>query len=70
MVKVSDKNHVKKNLSSQLYKLKPQYKELSVKTINAIMKGFSYMLSQAKGEVEHIRNGLPSVVLHHAVWGP
>lgn len=28
------------------------------------MKGFSYMLSQAKGEVEHIRNGLPSVVLH------
>lgn len=64
MVKVSDKNHVKKNLSSQLYKLKPQYKELSVKTINAIMKGFSYMLSQAKGEVEHIRNGLPSVVLH------
>lgn len=64
MQEVSDKNHVKKNLSSQLYKLKPQYKELSVKTINAIMKGFSHMLSQAKGDVEHIREGLPSVVLH------
>ena len=64
MEKVSDKNHVKKNISSQLYNLKPKYKELSVKTINAIMKGFSYMLSQAKGDKDYVKEGLQSVVLH------
>ena len=37
MEKVSDINHVKKNISSQLYNLKPKYRELSVKTINALM---------------------------------
>ena len=29
MEKVSDKNHVKKNVTSQLYKIKPKFKELS-----------------------------------------
>lgn len=31
MIKVSDKNHVQKKISSQMYKLKPMYKELSEK---------------------------------------
>ena len=60
MKKVSDK----KNISSQLYNRKPKYRELSVKTINALMKGFSYMLSQAKGDKNYLREGLQSVVLH------
>ena len=62
--KVSDTNHVKKNISNKLYKLKPKYKELSIKSINAIMKSFGYLLAQAKGDEEAILKGLPSVVLH------
>ena len=62
--KVSDTNHVKKNISNKLYQLKPKYKELSIKSINAIMKSFGYLLGQAKGNPEAIRSGMPAVVLH------
>nr|XP_034302841.1 uncharacterized protein LOC105322827 isoform X10 [Crassostrea gigas] len=63
--KVSDKNHMKKNLSNKLYKLKTKYpKELSVKTINALLKSFSYMIAQNTGNIYAIKENLESVVLH------
>jgi hypothetical protein len=64
MEKVSDANHVKKNISGQLYKLKDRYKEMSVKTINALMKSFGYMLAQCKESSEEIKQRMDSVVLH------
>ncbi|XP_076113426.1 uncharacterized protein LOC143081077 [Mytilus galloprovincialis] len=62
--KVSDINHVKKNISNRLHKIKGKYKELSVKTITALIKSFSFMLAQNKGDSDRIKNSLPSVVLH------
>ncbi|XP_062619911.1 uncharacterized protein LOC134281467 [Saccostrea cucullata] len=63
--KVSDKNHIKKNLSNQLYQLKSRYpKDLSVKTINALLKSFNYMIAQNTGKEEEIKRNLTSVVLH------
>lgn len=62
--KLSDKNHVKKNISNKLYKLKSKHKELSVKTITAIMKSFSYMLAQCKEDTDKIEKSIDSVVLH------
>ncbi|CAG2238121.1 unnamed protein product [Mytilus edulis] len=62
--KVSDINHVKKNISNRLHKIKGKYKELSVKTITALLKSFSFMLAQNKGDSDRIKNSLPSVVLH------
>lgn len=62
--KVSDTNHVKKNISNKLYALKLKHKELSVKTINALMKSFSYMLAQCKQDMQKIQSNLDSVVLH------
>ncbi|CAC5374563.1 unnamed protein product [Mytilus coruscus] len=62
--KVSDINHVKKNISNRLHKIKGKYKELSVKTITALLKTFSFMLAQNKGDSDRIKNSLPTVVLH------
>ena len=64
MEKLSDTNHVKKNITNQLFKLKTNYKELSVMTINAIMKRFSYMLCQCRGDKEAVHRNLSSVVDH------
>lgn len=64
MEKVSDSNHVKKNISNQLFKLKEKYKEMSVKIINALIKSFGYMLAQSKGSVDLIQDNVESVVHH------
>lgn len=64
MEKVSDTNHVKKNITNQVFKLKAKYKELTIKAINGIMKSFEYMLAQSKSEAGTIRRNLPAVVLH------
>ena len=64
MDKVSDTNHVKKNITNQLFKLKPKYKELTIKAIHGIMKSFNYMLAQSKCEADTIRRNLPAVVYH------
>ncbi|CAC5418441.1 unnamed protein product [Mytilus coruscus] len=44
--KRSDKNHIKKNISKQLYAIKKNYKELSQRVINYIMQNFAYMVAQ------------------------
>lgn len=60
----SDKNHVKKNIVKRLNELRSKYKELSIKVVNAISKNFSYMVSQNKGNVSGIDNGLKALVGH------
>ena len=48
--KLSDRNHVKKNLSKKLYNLRSQCKELTKKgVISHIKKCFSYAVAQNKG---------------------
>lgn len=46
--------------------------ELSIKVVNAISKNFSYMVSQNKGNVSGIENGLKALVGHlfgdHECW--
>lgn len=68
----SDKNHVKKNIVKRLYELRSKHKELSIKVVNAISKNFSYMVSQNKGNVSGIENGLKALVGHlfgdHECW--
>lgn len=58
----SDKSHVKKNIVKRLYELRSKHKELSIKVVNAISKKFSYMVSQNKGNVSGIENGLKALV--------
>lgn len=63
-IDLSDKNHVKKNIVKRLYELRSKHKELSIKVVNAISKNFSYMVSQNKGNVSGIENGLKALVGH------
>lgn len=60
----SDRNHVKKNIVKLLYEHRSKHKELSIKVVNAISKNFSYMVSQNKGNVYGIENGLKALVGH------
>lgn len=62
--KFSDKNHVRKNVTKQLYSIKKSHKELTVKVISAITKNFNYMLDQNKCDVLGIERGLKSMVGH------
>lgn len=59
----SDKNHVKKNIVKRFMSF-AKHKELSIKVVNAISKNFSYMVSQNKGNVSGIENGLKALVSH------
>ncbi|XP_052073042.1 uncharacterized protein LOC127711130 isoform X2 [Mytilus californianus] len=62
--KRSDKNHIKKNISKQLYAIKKNYKELSQRVINYIMQNFSYMVAQNKKNTEGVTTGLKAMVGH------
>lgn len=62
--KFDDRNHIMKNITNQLYIIKNQHKELSQKTIDAVLKNFRYMLQQNQGNEDGISKGLKSVVNH------
>ncbi len=62
--KSSDKNHVSKNIGKDLHAIKSQHKELTERSIAYLQKNFNYMLSQNKGSVDGIRQGLKAVVHH------
>jgi len=64
MIKTSDRNHVKKNVIKKLYAFKSQHKQLSGMVINSILKNFSFMIAQNKGNPEGIENGLRAIVEH------
>ena len=64
IVKESDKNHVRKNITKRIYALSSVHKSLSKKVIGAITKNFNYMLQQNQGNPSGISNGLIAVVEH------
>ncbi|XP_076071750.1 uncharacterized protein LOC143043225 [Mytilus galloprovincialis] len=64
MIKTSDRNHVKKNVIKKLYAIKSQHKQLSDMVMNSILKNFSFMIDQNKGDVEGMENGLKAIVEH------
>lgn len=55
---------MKKTIVKRFYELRSKHKELSIKVVNAISKNFSYMVSQNKGNVSGIENGLKALVGH------
>jgi DNA polymerase III epsilon subunit-like protein len=62
--KWSDIMHVKKHLTSKLYKLQKSHRVLSADVIKYIVKCFSYVLCQNKGNVEGVKCALMNVVPH------
>ena len=64
IIKESDKNHVRKNISKKLYALVPKHKSLTKKVISAVTKNYNYMLQQNQGKPEQIVTGLKAVVEH------
>ena len=64
LVKESDKNHVRKNITKEIYALSTVHKSLSKKVICAITKNFNYMLQQNQGDLDGISKGLRAVVEH------
>lgn len=64
IMKMSDKNHVRKNMSNALYKLQEKHKSLSTKTINYLLKDVSYAISQNKGNAKGLESSLKAIVPH------
>lgn len=63
--KVSDVNHVKKNLGNHLYALRDAgHKEMSVKTIKHVQTCFNYAVMQNKGSPGEMQAALQAVVPH------
>ena len=63
-MKMSDRNHVKKNVTNMLFNMKKTHKSMSVTVITYLKKLFSYVISQNKGDSEGITKGLLSMSLH------
>lgn len=62
--KKSDCNHVRKNITSQLYKLQVKHKSLTSKVIKYIQKCINYMLSQNQGNSKGISKGFDVIIKH------
>ncbi|KAK3084401.1 hypothetical protein FSP39_012922 [Pinctada imbricata] len=65
LTKASDKNHVVRNFSNSLYKLRTQNKNImSTKTISYFKKCFTYAIEQNKGDEHGLRTNLEAIVPH------
>lgn len=63
--KKSDKNHVRKNISNDLYKLQQRHKSsLTQKVIDYLILDVQYALSQNQGNEEDLRQTLKAIVPH------
>lgn len=63
--KLSDKNHLQKSFKSDLYQLKPKFKELARKnTIPHLKKCFNYTISQNKSQNSKLASILKSIPNH------
>ena len=62
--KSSDKNHVAKNLSNSLFRIRESNRNFTIKTINYFKKCFSYAIQQNKGNEEAIRSNMEAIVPH------
>ena len=63
--KCSDKNHVRKSLSNELYTVKDKHKhKLSVKSISHLQKCFTYAIDQNRGDAAGLAANLQAIVPH------
>ena len=63
--KCSDKNHVRKSLANELYKVRDRHKnKLSVKTISYLQKCFTYAVDQNRGDSAGLRKSLETIIPH------
>lgn len=62
--KKSDRNHIRKTVSSLLYGVNKRHKSFSVRCVKYIMKLFSYMLSANSNNKEGIIKGLQALSAH------
>lgn len=64
IVKKSDKNHIRKCLTSDLYNLKKMHHNFSEKCIAHVKKCFNYALEQNRGNVDAMKKALGSITPH------
>ena len=65
MLKLSDKNHVKKNLGKLIIALAKKYPKILTRlVILYFQKLFAYMVSQNRGKPDRIKRGLKAIVNH------
>lgn len=63
--KMSDKNHVKKNIGNALYSLRNKNKKLQKpKVFKYLQKCLDYMLAQNQGNSDGFENGLEAISRH------
>ena len=63
--KCSDKNHVWKSLSNELYKVKDKHKhKLSVRSISHLQKCFTYAIDQNRGDAAGLAANLQAIIPH------
>lgn len=63
--KLSDKNHLTKNVSNELYKMRDKFKQLNRRGVIAhIKKCFSYAVAQNKGKSENLAKELKKIPDH------
>ena len=63
--KCRDKNHVRKSLANELYKVRDRHKnKLSVKTISYLQKCFTYAVDQNRGDSAGLRKSLETIIPH------
>lgn len=64
IVKVSDKNHIRKLFGNSLYGLKKQHPMLTVKVIKYLQRCFDYIVAQGKGVPTQISADLEALSRH------
>lgn len=63
--KLADKNHLTKNVSNELYKMRDKFKQLNRKGVIAhIKKCFSYAVAQNKGKSQDLAKQLKNLPDH------
>lgn len=64
LIKGSDKNHVIKNMTNELYKLKPRHRSLTGKVISYLKKCVTYAVSQNHGNTTGVKSNMAAIVPH------
>ena len=64
IAKKSDRNHVRKNITSSLYGLQIRHRELTTKVIRYVQKSINYILCQNQGNASKISERLDAFACH------
>lgn len=64
VLKISDIQHVKRNLDGQLIKIKPQHKELTERVSKYVKKCFTYAIAQNEGNATGLACSLRAIPGH------